>query len=397
MIFQYKAATMAGEVVESSLEADDKDGAVEQIKRAGYIPIAVITQNKVFQFSFGISTSRKKDILTFTTELAALLGAGLPLDRSLKIMSEISESAKMQEITRAVLKSIREGSSFSEALGKHPESFDRLYVNMIRAGESGGVLDSVLGKLSEFLETQSELRSHVVSSLIYPIILVLTSGISIAILLTFVLPKFSAIFTEFGTALPLSTQILLGFSNFIQSYWWAIIAALAVAVIGIRSYIKTVKGRLAWDEIKIKFLRDIITKLETARFCRTLGTLLKSGVPLLQALANSRDLINNSVISSTIDAISRGAKEGKGISAPLLEAGVFPPLALSMIKVGEETGHLDEMLTKVAVIYEKSLRESVKRFISLLEPVLILMVGLIIGFIIISILVSIFSIIDLPF
>lgn len=397
MIFQYKAATMAGEVVESSLEADDKDGAVEQIKRAGYIPIAVITQNKVFQFSFGISTSRKKDILTFTTELAALLGAGLPLDRSLKIMSEISESAKMQEITRAVLKSIREGSSFSEALGKHPESFDRLYVNMIRAGESGGVLDSVLGKLSEFLETQSELRSHVVSSLIYPIILVLTSGISIAILLTFVLPKFSAIFTEFGTALPLSTQILLGFSNFIQSYWWAIIAALAVAVIGIKSYIKTVKGRLAWDEIKIKFLRDIITKLETARFCRTLGTLLKSGVPLLQALANSRDVINNSVISSTIDAISRGAKEGKGISAPLLEAGVFPPLALSMIKVGEETGHLDEMLTKVAVIYEKSLRESVKRFISLLEPVLILMVGLIIGFIIISILVSIFSIIDLPF
>lgn len=369
---------------------------MEQLKRAGYIPISVFSQNKGIQFSIGKSSSRK-DVLTFTTELAALLGAGLPLDRSLKIIADISDSEKMQNITRAVLKSIREGSSFSEALGKHSDIFDRLYVNMIKAGESGGVLDSVLGKLNEFLETQSELRSHVVSSLIYPIILIITSGISIAILLTFVLPKFSAIFNEFGTALPLSTRMLLGFSDFIQSYWWAIVTILAAAVIGIRNYIKTAKGKLAWDKIKIRFLRDIIIKLETARFCRTLGTLLKSGVPLLQALANSRDVINNSVISSTIDMISRGAKEGKGISAPLLEAGVFPPLALSMIKVGEETGHLDEMLTKVAVIYEKSLRESVKRFIGLLEPVLILIVGLIIGFIIISILVSIFSIIDLPF
>lgn len=397
MIFQYKAATMAGEIVESSLEADDKDSAVEQIKRAGYIPITLITQNKGLQLSFGLSASRKKDVLTFTTELAALLGAGLPLDRSLLIIADISESTKMQEITRTILRSIREGSSFSEALGKHPAIFDRLYVNMIRAGESGGVLDSVLGKLNEFLETQNELRSHVISSLIYPIILVVTSGISIAILLTFVLPKFSAIFAEFGTGLPLSTRMLLGFSNFVQAYWWAVILGLAGAVIGIISYIKTEKGRFVWDEVKIKLLRDIITKLETARFCRTLGTLLKSGVPLLQALANSRDVINNSVISSKIDVISQGAKEGKGISVLLLEAAAFPPLALSMIKVGEETGHLDEMLTKVAVIYEKSLREAVKRFISLLEPVLILIVGLIIGFIIISILVSIFSIIDLPF
>lgn len=396
MEFQFKAATMEGAVVESSIEAEDQSSAVEKIKKAGYIPISVSSQKKILMLSVMKPCSRK-DVLTFTTELAALLGAGLQLDRSLLIISGVSESAKIQDVSRVILKSIREGRSFSEALSRHPGVFDRLYVNMVKAGESGGVLDSVMGKLNEFLETQSELRSHVVSSLIYPAILMITSGISMVVLLIFVLPKFSAIFGEFGSTLPLSTQILLSFSNFIAAYYWAIIVMMIGVIFVFRSFAKTENGKRAWDTAKLKLLGEIITRLETARFCRTLGTLLRSGVPLLQALASSRDVINNSVISSTIDSVSRGVREGKGISTLLGASGLFPQFALSMIKVGEETGHLDEMLTRVAVIYEKSLRESMKRFLNFLEPALILIVGLIIGFIVISILVSIFSIIDLPF
>jgi general secretion pathway protein F len=396
MIFQYKATTMDGVVIESSIEADDRDTAVARIQRSGYVPISLSTPRGEFRVSLGKFSSRQ-DVLTFTTELAALLGAGLPLDRGLLVIAELSDSPKMRSVTQSILKSIREGSSFSEALGKHPGVFDRLYVNMVRAGERGGVLDVVLGKLNEFLETQGELRSHVISSLIYPAILIFMSGVSIAILLTFVLPQFSSIFSKYGDSLPLSTRMLMSFSDLLRAYWWAILLALAGCMAALRLYLKTEKGKRSWDRVKLRLLRDIVTELETARFCRTLGTLLKSGVPLLQALLNSRDVINNSVIAMTIDAIARGAKEGKGVAAPLLAAGVFPPLALSMIKVGEETGHLDEMLVKVAVIYEKALRESVKRFISLLEPLLIMIVGLIIGFIIISLLVSIFSITDLSF
>jgi general secretion pathway protein F len=337
------------------------------------------------------------DILTVTTELSALLGAGLPLDRSLNILSEITESSEMKNIIKSVLKSIREGSAFSDALQKHPRVFPKLYVNMIRAGEAGGVLDVVLDKLNEFLESTRELKDHIFSAMIYPVILLLTGGASIIVLLTFVLPKFSVIFAEMGTALPLSTRMIIGMSGAISSYWWVAVAGIAGCWVAFRNYVKTEAGRYQWDSFKLKLMGDVIRKVETARFTRTLGTLLRSGVPLLQALHNAKDIINNPVIASAIDAVSKGAKEGKGIAAPLAGANVFPALALSMIKVGEETGQLDTMLLKVASAYEKSLRVAIKRFVSLMEPALILSMGLIIGFIVMSMLLAIFSITNLPF
>jgi general secretion pathway protein F len=233
--------------------------------------------------------------------------------------------------------------------------------------------------------------------MIYPAILMVTSGLSIIVLLTFVLPKFSVIFDELGGALPLPTQILLTFSNSLKSYWWIFLASAILGWIVFKNYTKTDTGRYKWDAFKLRLAGDVIRKLETARFCRTLGTLLKSGVPLLQSLNNAKDVINNQVISFAIDKVSAGAKEGKGIAGPLSDTRVFPPLALSMIKVGEETGQLDTMLLKVANTYEKSLNVAIKRFTSLLEPVMILTMGLIIAFIIISILMAIFSIIELPF
>ena len=224
-----------------------------------------------------------------------------------------------------------------------------------------------------------------------------TGGISIIILLTFVLPKFSAIFAELGGSLPLSTQILLLFSNSLREYWWIVLSAVIAGWIIFRNYIKSDAGKYQWDVVKLRLLGDIIRKLETARFCRTLGTLLKSGVPLLQALGNARDVVSNQVIASAIDKVAAGAKEGKGIAVPLAGTDVFPQLALSMIKVGEETGQLDTMLMKVAQTYEKSLNMAIKKFVNLLEPVMILTMGLIIGFIVISMLIAIFSITELPF
>lgn len=395
-IFSYRATTIQGAIVEGVIEASDEKSAVERLRNSGLIPLNVSSSAEITKKRFSLRF-KKGDILVFTTELSALLAAGLPLDRSLNILSQISEDKHMKGIIQSILKSIREGNSFSEALQKHTDIFPRIYINMIRAGEVGGVLDVVLDKLNEYLESSKELKDHIFSAMIYPAILMFTGSASIIVLLTYVLPKFSVIFAELGSSLPLSTEILLAFSHSLKSFWWLILALHIAGLFIFKSYIKSSSGRYKWDLLKLKLFKDIITKLETSRFCRTLGTLLKSGVPLLQALNNSKEVINNQVISSAIDAVSKGIKEGKGVSSPLQKANVFPELALSMIKVGEETGQLDTMLLKVAMTYEKSLRLTIKRFISFIEPVMILFMGLIIGFIVLAMLMAIFSITEIPF
>lgn len=395
-IFSYRATTMDGSILEGVIDASDEKGVLDILKNKGVIPLKITATRTGARREFRLR-SQKGDILTFTTELSELLGAGLPLDRSLNILSDITGNREMKGIIQSILKSIREGSSFSDALLRHPKTFPSLYINMVRAGEAGGVLEVVLEKLNEYLESSKELKEHVVSSMVYPSILILTGGLSIIVLLTYVLPKFTVIFAELGKSLPLPTQVLLGFSNALQSYWWIVLPAFVSLWFALRNYIKTETGRVKWDTLKLKIAGDMIKKLETARFCRTLGTLLKSGVPLLQALSNSKDVINNRVISSAIDAVSKGAKEGKGIAAPLSDSNVMPSLAISMIKVGEETGQLDNMLLKVAVTYEKSMRVAIKRFINIIEPAMILAMGLIIGFIVVSMLMAIFSITELPF
>lgn len=395
-VFSYRATKLDGSILEGVIEATDEKTAIEKLKNTGFIPLKIASPKEDLKKKISLRSS-KADLLTFTTELSALLNAGLPLDRSLNILSEISENKEMKNIIQGILKAIREGSSFSDSLQKYPKIFPRLYTNMIRAGEAGGVLDAILDKLNEFLETSKALRDHVLSVMIYPIMLIVTSGLSIIILLTYVLPKFSVIFAELGGALPLPTQILLSVSNILKAYWWIFGAIILASWLMFKGYIKSETGRYQWDSFKLKLLRDVITKLETARFCRTLGTLLKSGVPLLQAMNNAKDVIGNQVIAASIDSVSAGAKEGKGIAVPLASTNVFPQLALSMIQVGEETGQLDEMLIKVANTYEKSLSIAIKRFVSLLEPAMILFMGLLIGFIIVSMLMAIFSITELPF
>lgn len=395
-VYSYRATTLSGEITEGVIEAVDEKTAIEKLKGSGFIPLRITTPKEGIskRLIFG---SSKGDILTFTTELSVLLKAGLPLDRSLNILSELSESGAMKGIIRSILQSIREGNSFSDALQRHPKVFPQLYVNMVRAGEAGGVLDVVLEKLREFLESTKELKENLISAMIYPAILMFTGIASIIILLVYVLPKFSVIFADMGASLPLPTAVVINISKTIVSYWWFILLLIVTGFIVLRNYIRSDRGRYKWDAIKLRLMSDIIRRLETARFTRTLGTLLNSGVPLLQAIRNSKDTINNRVIASAIDKVSRDVKEGKGISTPLSSAEVFPPLAISMIRVGEESGQLDTMLLKVAETYEISLRATLRRFLSLLEPAMILFMALIIGFIILSMLMAIFSITELPF
>lgn len=395
-VFSYRGATREGAIVEGAIEAADERAAVERLKTTGVIPLRVATPAAASRWSLRLKSSRA-DLVSFTTELAALLGASLPLDRSLNILAGVAESKELRAVASTVLRSIREGSSFADALQRHPAMFPRLYVNVVRAGETAGAVEIVLTQLADYLESAQELRDHVVTAMIYPAILVVTGGLSIILLLTFVLPRFASVFKEMGTSIPLSTQVVLVVSGFLQDWWWVLLILALAGAGAFQRYRQSPEGQLKWDAFKLRLMEDLIRKLETARFCRTLGILLKSGVPLLQALNNARDVIGNRVIARSVESIMAGVKEGKGIAGPLAASGAFPPLALSMITVGEETGHLEEMLLKVASTYEKSLRQSVKRFVGILEPAMILIMGLVIGFIVVSMLMAIFSITDLPF
>lgn len=395
-VFSYRATSLEGVITEGVIEAVDEKTARELLKNTGVIPLKLSAPKEGIGKRL-TTRSPKADVLTFTTELSALLNAGLPLDRALNILSEISEGGKMKGIVKSVLKAIREGSAFSDALKRHPSVFSRLYINMVRAGEAGGVLHIVLEKLNEFLEASKDLKEHVISAMIYPVILFVTGIASIIVLLVYVFPSFTAIFSELGTSIPFSTQVIITASDIIVSYWWLLVLISVSSWITFRNYVKSSTGRFKWDALKLRIAGDVIKKLETARFARTLGTLLRSGVPMIQALNNAKDIISNQVIASAVDSVSKDVKEGKGVTSPLTRAQVFPPLALSMIKVGEETGQLDSMLLQVASTYEKSLRSAIRRFVGLLQPAMVLSMGLIIGFIVLSMLTAIISVTDLPF
>ncbi len=354
---------------------------------------------------------RQRDVLAATHQLATLLEAGVPLDKALAITIDTTERDKFRRVLENVRKSVQGGNSFADALGKYPKVFSKLYVNMVRAGERGGVLESVLKRLVQFLESSQQMREHIINSMIYPLLLVFVGGAAVAVLLMFVIPKFAQIFEDMGQALPLPTQILMGLSEAFGSYWWAMLAVLVAAILSAKQALKNERNALSFDQFKLKMplLGSLLQKIEVARFARTLGTLVRNGVPIIQALKIVKDVITNRVMSEAMSraAISAngGSKKGrdiissitkgKGISRPLADSGVFPPLAVSMVTIGEESGQLEDMLEKVADIYEVDVRNTIKRLISLLEPMMILVMGIVVGFIVISMLMAVFSINDI--
>jgi general secretion pathway protein F len=401
--YLYKATTLSGQTVKGSMDGKDEETIIQSLHQLGYIPIRILsTQEEASGFHFSSLLPKRvgiRNLLTFTQELSTLVSAGLPIDRSLQILGTLTENKRLREAVKDVLKRVEGGSSLTEALGYHPRIFPKLYINMIKAGESGGFLEVILSRLVRYLQNTKELREYLISVMIYPLILTIVSGISIAILVTFVIPRFARIFSDLGQAIPLPTQIVLSFSQLVRGYWWAGLGTVALIYIGLKMYTQDEERKWRWDRSKLRWfaIGDLIKKVEVARFSRTLGTLLQSGVSILPALNLVKEISQNRAISRSISYIHDRLREGKGISKSLEETDVFPPLAVHMIGVGEETGRLDEMLIKVAETYEENVQTSVKRFVALLEPLIIILMGAVVGFIVVSILLAIFSINEIPF
>jgi len=396
-VFVYKAADQRGKTIAGVMEAPDSRAVVERLHREEYYPIEVApqTESPGLWSRLGARGISNRDLVALTQQLATLFEAGLPLDRSLTVLEELASTPRIRVIVGDLLQSVRGGASFGDALAKHhPRPFSRLYINMVRAGEKGGVLEATLRRLAEFLEAAQEFREALVSALIYPAFLITVGGGAIVFLLTFVIPRFAQIFDELHQEVPLPTQILLTLSAVLVQYWWALALAGAVAVLGSRIILTTAAGRLMWDRatLRLPLVGDVIRKAEVARFCRTLGTLLKSGVPVLGALTVVKEIVSNRLLALAVERLGDGVKRGAGLSAPMGESGVFPPLALHMVRVGEETGRLEEMLLKVSDTFEGEVRTALKRIISLLGPAVVLIMAVMVALIVVAMALAIFSI-----
>jgi general secretion pathway protein F len=402
--FQFRAADAEGKVVEGTIEASESGAVVARLQDRGLIPIRVAAAapskaDAKRGASIGRFTGRLKTHhhLVVTQELSSLLGAGLPLDRSLLTLVELADHPELRHILDEVLKAVRGGKSLADALGQH-KFFPPLYVNMVRAGELGGFLDGVLSRLGEYLERAEELRREVVTALTYPLILSGVLGASLVFLLVFVLPRFSSLFEGMGKALPLPARIVMGTSDAIRAYWWIGALEITIVVFAFRRWVATPAGRLKWDQTKLRTvgIGMVLRKMEVSGVSRTLGTLIKSGVPMIQALETSRAVVGNVVIANALGDVEVGVREGAGVSNPLARSGAFPPLAVQMISVGEETGKLDEMLLRVSDHYDREVRAQIMQFTRMLEPILIVVMGLLVGTVVVSMLTAIFSINDLP-
>jgi len=393
--FVYEAVDREGKKIKAKVQATDVETLKESLKREGYIPLS-ISPFRESRFNI-FKRAGQKDLLVLTQELASLLSSGLPLDRAIFILSQHAEKHELREILNEIYKDLQQGKSLSEAMGRH-KIFPKLYVNMVRSGEAGGVLEPVLMRIVSFLETTTAFKEEVLSALIYPILLTVVGSVSIAILMLYVIPRFAVIFEEMGQSLPLPTMILLNMSHFVVKFWWLGVASLIALIYFLRRYASTEEGRLVMDRLllKIPVVRRLQTRLYISRFARTMGTLLKSGVPILKAIRISREVVGNEVVSKKLEGLEEGVRKGRGVSQPLRESGVFPEIVLQMVAVGEEAGRLEETFLNIAERFENETRSMIKRLIAFIEPAIILFMGLIVAFIVISMLLAIFSINEIP-
>jgi general secretion pathway protein F len=394
-VFNYEAIDPSGRKIKDTLTSPDEEALKTSLREKGLTPLSIkageAREGRLFE------RITIKDLLTFTQELGNLLDAGLPIDRALYVLAEHSEKKALRSIIREVYIDIQKGNTLSYAMGRH-KIFPRVYVNMIKAGESGGILETVIKRLVSFLETSVSFKEEIISALIYPILLTSVGGLAVAVLMLYVVPNFAQIFQDMGQALPLPTLILIQVSEVFSAYWWAIAAALVLVAFMIRGYAKTAEGKSYIDNLKLRIpvLKKLTMKLIISRFSRTLGTLLQSGVPILEAIRISRDVVDNDTVSKKLLLLEEGVSKGRGISQPMKESGVFPPIFNQMVTVGEEAGKLEETFLLIAERFETETKSLIKRFVSLFEPVLILMMGVIVGLIVISMLLGIFSINEIP-
>lgn len=406
-VFQYKAVTPSGEVQEGAMDAASQAGVIERLRDMGYTPLraaeagatdAASTVRRTPARPFLGRGVSQDEVGVLTREIATLLRAGLPLDRSLEILVGLAESERVAEVLRRVRNDVRGGASLSKALDAQGGIFSRFYVNMVRAGEAGGALAEVLSRLAEFMERSKELRESVKSALIYPTILLLVALASLVVLLAVVVPQFEPIFEQSGKALPWITEAVLGAGAFMRGYWWAIVLGGVATVFLASRRLQSPEAKLGWDRrlLSVPVAGDLAAKVEMARLSRTLGTLLRNGVSLVNAISIARETMENSWMAMGLAEAGRELKTGRGFAKPLMETRRFPAFSVHMIQVGEETGRLDQMLLDVADVYDAEVARSLKRALALLEPAMILFLTVVVGTVILSILAAMLSIYDLP-
>jgi len=411
-LFAYSAVDAQGKTHQGTVEANSAADAAAAVKRQGRFPtnIAETTAASAkpkgggfsLNFSLGGGTGTGKvptKVLTvFTRQLSTLISAGLPLLRSLRTLGKQEKNVNLRKIMAGLAESVEGGTTFSEALAQHPKAFNKLYVNMVKAGELGGVLEIVLTRLAEFAEKSQRIRGKVTSAMVYPIV-VLTIAVGIvSFLMLFIVPKFEAIFQDMlgGRPLPAITQIIMDLSRFIQGNFLLIAVVLVILVVAARLALRLPAMAAAVDAYKLKLplFGDLLTKTSVARFSRTLGTLVSSGVPILQALQITRDTAGNERVSKAIETIHDNVKEGESMVAPMEASQIFPPMVVSMVQVGEETGQLPDMLTKVADVFEEEVDTAVAGLTSLLEPIMIVLLALIVGTIVVALFLPLITIIQ---
>lgn len=397
--FFFRAVAADGRMRAGSLSADTEKLVARELRKQGLTPVYVgaTPKGSARQVKMpNLAGWKRKDVLFFTQELSTLLNAGVPLDRALSITAELTEHGDFRLVVLDILRVLKGGRSLADSLATHPEHFSDLYISMVRAGEASGALSTIFERLAEFGRSSDDLRNYIISSMIYPALLALVGAGSIFLLLNFVVPRFAALFADSRLRIPAPTQAMLTVSQFVHEYWWIGAGALALTILAWRLYTQTPAGRLWWDaaRLRIPLLGEALRKAETARFARAMATLVANTVPLVQSIAIASATLGNKVIAGAMVGVAQGVKRGEGIAAPLRKAGVFPPLAAHLLTVGEETGRLDTMFSRMADIYESETRAAIKQFTSVFEPLVILVMGVMVGGLILSMLLAITSIND---
>src|SRR5215470_6179374 len=401
--YRYKAVTPAGQVVEGALEAPSRSAVIDRLRHDGHTPIRADEVGagqggRLFEGWRGGRALPPAEIILLTRDLATLLQAGLPLDRALTICADISREGPRRRFLRAVLEAVRGGSTLADAIAAQPVNLPPFYFGMVRAGEAGAALDTVLTRLADTLERAHALRESIRSALYYPIIVLVVAGLTLVFLLTAVVPQFKPLFEDTGRALPLPMAILLTAGDFVERWWWLLGALVLGLALMIRAHYRRPQGRLQWDGWlrRLPLLGDLLVKVEVARFARTLGTLLANGVATLQAFSIAVGAIGNRAIAAAVETAAGHLKRGEGLARPLFETGVFPHLAAQLLQVGEESGQFEPMLMRIADIYDQETRRTLERMMALLVPLVTIGLGLLVAGIIGSMLTAILSTYDLP-
>ena len=398
--YVWKGKTVAGEMTSGEIQVGSQEEALAELRKKRIIAHYVREKPKDLSLkglklpgTGGVST---KDLALFTRQFATMINSGLPLVQCLEILSKQVEKEAFQTIITNVMNDVEAGSTLAEALRKHPKAFDNLYVNMVDAGEAGGILDEILLRLATYIEKAEALRRKIKGAMTYPIV-VATVAIGVTVfMLLFIIPTFAKMFADFGADLPLPTKIVMMLSNFLRNFWWAMLLGIIGGIIGLRRYNATENGKRNIDRLllKIPVLGDVLRKGSIARFTRTLGTLISSGVPILDGLQITANTAGNKVVEEAILATRGSIREGETIAAPLKGSDVFPPMVVQMIAVGEETGALDEMLNKIAVFYEDEVNTAVEALTSIIEPVMIVVMGLIVGGMVVAMYMPMFKMVQ---